>query len=273
MKIVASITPNTTKFGPLLFPGNLEYGCKFLSDLGYQGVEVSLRDSSNREETAVVEKSIQKTNLKIVAIATGQSYIEDQFSLYSGDEVLRKKCIERLKNHINFASHYKAAVIIGGIRGTIKVAQYYEEYIALGENALLEVCDYANQKGVKLLLEPVNRYETNIINSINDARQVIDKYKLHNVVKILADAFHMNIEEVDMEEALAINADYIDALHCADSNRYAPSMGHTDFATLISKLDRQKVKYLGAEILPWPDSEKAAKTAFTTLKSIIESVG
>jgi sugar phosphate isomerase/epimerase len=272
MKIVASITPNKTKFGPLLFPGDLEYGCKFLSDLGYQGVEVSLRDSSNREETAIVEKSIQKTNLEVVAIATGQSYIEDQFSLYSGDEILRKKCIERLKGHIDFASHYGAAVIVGGIRGTIKAIQFYEEYITLGENALLEICNYASKKGIKLFLEPVNRYETNIINIVNDARQIIDKYDLHNVVKILADAFHMNIEEVDMEEALVDNEDYIGALHCADSNRYAPSMGHTDFTKLVSKLNKQKVKYLGAEILPWPDSEKAAEVAFNTLRSIIESI-
>lgn len=271
MRIAASITPNNTKFGPLLFPGNLAGACRFLSETGYDGVEISLRDPSDPYELSSIEKALRHTNLDVVSIATGQSYIEDGFFLFSGDDVLRRRCIERLKGHIDLARHYDAAVIVGGIRGKITRMEFLSDYLTHGERAFDEVCEHAGKQDVTILLEPVNRYETNIINTVADAQSLIDRGGYTDVVRILPDTFHMNIEEVDIKQTLEVHQTYIGALHCADSNRYAPGMGHTDFKSIISTINLESLLYLGVEVLPWPDSEKAAETAYATVKDAVEA--
>jgi len=270
MKIIASVTPNKTKFGPLLFPGNLERACEFLKETGYDGIELSLRDSSNPKEVGRVEELLRRSSLFLVSIATGQSYIEDGFSLFTGDEVLRAKCVARLHNHIDFASQFGAAVIIGGIRGKIDRIEFIDEYRTLGERAIVEISAYAQARGVTILLEPVNRYETNVLNTVQDAYDLIKRYGLQGIVRILPDTFHMNIEEADMVSTVETFAGSIGALHCADSNRLAIGMGHIDIAPIVTKLDATEILYLGVEVLPLPTSEEAATLAIKTIKDILK---
>jgi sugar phosphate isomerase/epimerase len=272
MRIVASVTPNKTKFGPLLFPGNLELACEYLQEAEYDGIELSLLDSTSPVEIGRVEELLRRTSLSLVSIATGQSYLEDGFSLFTGDEVLRAKCVGRLKNHIDYARQFGSAVIVGGIRGKIDRIEFIDEYRTLGERSLVEVCAYAEAKGVTILLEPVNRYETNVLNTVQDAYELIKRHGLEDMARILPDTFHMNIEEVDMVSTVETYADSIGALHCADSNRLAIGMGHTDLAPVIAKLNADRLLYLGVEVLPLPTSEEAATVAMKTIRDALRSM-
>ena len=74
MQIAASITPNSTKFSPLLFAGEVEKALSILAELGYQGVELSLR-TKNDLDIGAFAKSLDTHHLKLFSIATGQSYI------------------------------------------------------------------------------------------------------------------------------------------------------------------------------------------------------
>lgn len=271
MKVIASVTPNKTKFGPLLFPGDLERACEYLQGAGYDGIELSLRDSTDPREVGSVEALLRRTSLSLVSIATGQSYIEDGFSLFSSDEVLRAKCVRRLKQHIDFAQQFGAAVIVGGIRGKIARTEFMDEYRTLGERSLVEVCAYAKAHGVTILLEPVNRYETNILNTVQEAHELIVRYGLQDTARILPDTFHMNLEEVDMAAAIEPYAKNIGALHCADSNRLAIGMGHTDIAPIIAKLDVHDLLYIGVEVLPIPTSEEAASVAIQSIRELLKN--
>ena len=270
VKIAASITPNNTKFGPLLFPGQVRKGCEFLSSIGYDGIELSLR-TPNDMDLNELESILEKYGLDLVSIATGQSHIEDDFSLYHGDEVLRKKAVERICSHIDVASLFGARVILGGIRGMIRRKDFFEEYSRLGEEAICRCADYAQKKHVILLLEPVNRYETNVVNTISDAYEVIERYSLQSNVRILPDAYHMNIEEADPAAALSRYCEYVGAFHCADSNRLAPGSGHIDFSRLLQILKGQAgCHYFGVEVLPQPTSEETAVKAIETIKNAMQ---
>ena len=270
-----SLSPTKTKFGPLLFSGCLDEGLENIDTLGYQGVELSLLDSKKIDETWLLDK-LKELNLKVYALATGQSYYTDGYSLFSHEKNSRIKTVERLKGHIDLASKLNSMVIIGGIRGKLidsvegrKLRKLQE---VEGRLALMECLKYAEDKDVILLIEPINRYETNLINTLQEGMELIDESGSKNL-KLLPDTFHMNIEEKSIEESLIKAKSYIKYIHFADSNRLAPGSGHIDFKSIISTL--MKIGYKGAigiEILPKPDDYSAAKKSIEFLKAFMYEV-
>ncbi|MFD2612434.1 TIM barrel protein [Paenibacillus gansuensis] len=86
----------------------------------------------------------------------------------------------------------------------------------------------AGQSGTTVYLEPLNRYEDHMLNHLSDAVSIIQEGNFKNV-KVIADFFHMNIEEPKIEESLLLHKEYIGHVHLADSHRYQPGDGHLDF--------------------------------------------
>ncbi|MBI1925402.1 sugar phosphate isomerase/epimerase [Candidatus Poribacteria bacterium] len=82
--------------------------------------------------------------------------------------------------------------------------------------------------GVTLLIEPLNRYETRFINRLEQGAEIGAAVGSPGV-KLLADFFHMQIEERVIADALRKYQKYVGYIHLADSNRLEPGAGHTDF--------------------------------------------
>ena len=95
-------------------------------------------------------------------------------------------------------------------------------------SSLKELAPSIEETGVTLLIEPLNRYETRFINRLEQAAEICAAMGSPGV-KILADFFHMQIEERVIADALRKDGQYIGYIHLADSNRLQPSAGHTDF--------------------------------------------
>jgi len=270
-KVGVSISPTKSKFSPLLFSGNLDKGLKDASILGYDGVELSLLDSNDIDRKWILRR-LKDLGLHVYTIATGQTYYANDYSLYSIEEVKRKKAVERVKGHIDFASMLGSMVIIGGIRGEIAEGKRKLEQIEKGKLAMSECAEYAEKKEVILLLEPINRYETNLVNTLDEGMELIEEIGNKNL-RLLPDTFHMNIEEKSLEESLFKAKSYIEYIHFADSNRLAPGWGHINFNRIVSTLI--KIGYKGAigiEILPEPDDYKAAEQAISYLRQLEKKV-
>jgi len=266
---VISLSPTKTLFGPLLFSGNLSNGLKKASELGYDGVEISLRDAKEINYPWIKE-ILLKLNLKVYGIATGQTYYNDGFSLYNPQKDKREKAIRRMKNHIDLASKLGSIVIIGGIRGKFEIDLPIEQQLISGKEAIREIAEYAYHHQVALVLEAINRYETNIFNTLSQIKDFIEELKFPNL-KILADTFHMNLEEVSYSQALLEVKDYIGYIHFADSNRLAPGWGHIDFKEIINVLKEINFKGpIGIEVLPLPNDLKAAKQGIVFLKNSLK---
>ncbi|MCI5700545.1 MAG: sugar phosphate isomerase/epimerase [Lachnospiraceae bacterium] len=95
-------------------------------------------------------------------------------------------------------------------------------------DSLSQFEDVCKKSGTVVYLEPLNRYEDHMLNTLDAAATVIQDGHLEHV-KIMADFFHMSIEEQDIKKSLIKWADLIGHVHIADSHRYQPGDGHTDF--------------------------------------------
>ena len=132
--------------------------------------------------------------------------------------------------------------------------------------ALTTLGDEAAARGVTLLYEPLNRYETNLFTALGATAGFVNLLQ-KPAVKLLADLFHMNIEEQDIAAALRAAGPTVGHVHFADSNRRAAGYGHTDFAPIAAALrDIGYDGYLSAEVLPWPDAEAAAAQTMTAFR-------
>jgi sugar phosphate isomerase/epimerase len=263
MKIAIALSVQPTGFPALAIRGDLAGNLREVAALGYDGVELALRDPRDID-TEEVGMLCARYNLEIVALATGQVYVDEGLSLTQGEPAIRERALERFLSFIDLAAVWKTRVIVGLIRG--RGDHSMAEGFLL--QALKKCCAEAEGKGVGLLLEPLNRYETELINTTSEALELINKIGLTNL-KLLLDTFHMNIEEVNLGDAIRGAKPSLAHLHVADSNRHAPGWGHIDFAEVISALkDIEYRGYVSAEILPFPSSEAAAEAAITNLKKM-----
>ena len=128
--------------------------------------------------------------------------------------------------------------------------------------------EYAASRNAGLVIEPLNRYESNFVNTIADGLRLIDALDVRNV-GLLADLFHMNIEEASIAGSIREAGSRIGHVHFADSNRRAPGMGHTDFTPIVAAL--RDINYRGwasVEAFPLPDRGTAAAQAVTACRAL-----
>jgi sugar phosphate isomerase/epimerase len=267
-KTSMAISPTPADFAPLLFAGDWKSALDAAADLGYDAIEISVRDPANPAVVAC-DHGLRQYGLQLSAIATGQSFYSDGWSPTSEDPEVRRQLDERMYRIIDLASPWEAMVVIGGVRGTLTGSEdgHADQY-RRAVDAVRRYGEYALNQSVSLVIEPINRYETNYINTIQDALQFISDVDLQNL-GILADTFHMNIEEANLVESLQLAGDRVHHVQFTDSNRLAAGRGHIDFGVLAAALRNSGYQgYLSTETLPLPDSKTAARQAIELFRTL-----
>lgn len=155
------------------------------------------------------------------------------------------------------ARRLEAPMIVGSMQGRWGEGGVSREQALgwLGES-LRQILDRV--PGSQVLVEPLNRYETNLLNTLEQAAGVVSGVGSDRV-RILADLFHMNIEEADMVEGIRRWGGLIGHVHFVDTNRRAVGFGHLDVEPVLAALRGAGYGgYLSAEALPLPDPVGAA---------------
>ena len=93
----------------------------------------------------------------------------------------------------------------------------------------------ARERGLRLGIEPCNRYETHLINTVGAAVEVIERVGAENLF-VHPDSYHMNIEEVGMAQGIADAGDLLGYVHASESNRGVPGRGTLDWTGLCRGL-------------------------------------
>lgn len=265
-KCIVVSTPGA-KFSALAFKEDFKESISKVAGLGFDAVELAIRNPLDID-VELIKELVEGKGLRVVAIGTGQAYGEEGLSFTSPSEDIRRKAVERIKHQIDFASNFGAQVIIGLIRGKASDGLGYEKAVEAFCRCMEECARYAEEKGVILTVEPINRYETDLFNTVEEVAGIINRLGADSI-RLLVDTFHMNIEEPDIFESTKKVKDYISHVHVADSNRWAPGCGHIDFAKFIDTL--KEIGYegaLSAEILPKPDSYTSARLTIEHMKSL-----
>jgi len=270
MKLSIVLSAQPAQFNAVAYKGDLERDMARVAEMGYEGVELAIRDPRLVDLNRIVAL-LDRYGLEVPAIGTGQAWGEEGLSFTDPDPAIRHAAIERVISHIPFARQVGAVIIIGLLRGFVRqdAGVTPEQAMNWLVSALQECAGTAASVGVRLCLEPINRYETGLINTVAEGLALVQQVGADNF-GLLLDTFHMNIEEPSLENSILAAGRRIFHFHVADSNRWAPGAGHIDFRRVIHAL--RQVGYdgwLSLEAMPNPDADTCARQAITHLRSLL----
>lgn len=269
MRLALAIAPHDA--GPssfVVFRDRLETTVPKVAGLGYDGVELALGLAGD-VDAATVAALLADHGLGIAAISTGRVYAEQQAWLSSPDAAVRGRAATILLGLVDLAAELGAGrVNIGRVRGGLDE----DPDRAAGRGRFIDgirsVGDHARSLGVDLVIEPVNRYELDFINSVlPDGIDIVDRVD-HPAVRLMPDSFHMNIEDAEPARSVLAAAGRVGYVQVADSNRWAPGQGHIDFGPFFDALETIGYDdWLSVEMLPYPDPDTAARQAVEFLRA------
>ena len=265
--ITISLVPEA-KGGPFVLWDGLEKSCRIAGRIGFDAVELFVPDAASIDRKNLAE-ILKSNNLTLAAIGTGAGFVVRKLHLCDPDAGKRRAAVEFISEIIALAGSFGAMTIIGSMKGSIPKGHDRSEVEEWLKISLDELGGLAEKYNTPLLLEPLNRYETNFINRIDEAVALVESLETDNV-KLLADIFHLNIEEESVCGALRLAGKHLGHLHFVDSNRRPAGLGHIDFDEVAATLkDIGFAGYAAAETLPWPNPVASAEQTMRAYKKFI----
>jgi D-psicose/D-tagatose/L-ribulose 3-epimerase len=204
-----------------------------IQELGYQVVELGVFDFKAVDPTLVL-RALEATGLSL----TVASALPADLNLVSEDPGVRARTREWIESAVGVTAEMGGTVLagplytpVGDLPGRRRTPDEWEraveEYQALG--------DAIRATGVRLAIEPLNRFETYFLNTAADARRLFEQVGCESV-GILFDTFHANIEEEDILAALRSLGSWLVHVHLSENNRGVPGDGHVPFGAVAAEL-------------------------------------
>ena len=268
MKIAITVSTKDAFPKALVVFRGIEEHIQHIAELGYDGLEIAVYKKENID-IPNLKRLVNQYNMEVPVFSTGQMFTMLNVWFTHPDSQIRKKAIEVFKGIIDLAAEFDADINVSRVRGYIHDEDTYEEGIKKLTGCLEKLCQYAAKFGLNLLLEQMNRYETNYLNSAAEVGEYIKKTGIPNL-KIHADTFHMNIEDVNVCQTLTKYGKLLGYIHFSDSNRLAPGQGHVDFPAVINTLKETHYPgWIGIEVLTNPSPHEAARQSIEYLKNYL----
>jgi sugar phosphate isomerase/epimerase len=262
--VTISLTPEA-RGGPFVFWDSLETSVDKAHRLSFDAIEL-FPPAASEIDAVKVRPLLDRHNLKVSSVGSGAGWVKHKLTLTHPDPAIRTKAKDFISSLIDAAGALGAPVIIGSMQGRWGDSISREDALATLGQALEEFAQRAACHNQNVFYEPLNRYETNLIVTLAEGVTFLRSLKAKNV-KLLADLYHMNIEESNLATALREAGGLLGHVHLADSNRRPAGFGHTDFAAIARALkDINYTGYVSAECFPWPDADSAAAKTMETIR-------
>lgn len=209
------------------------------AEYGFDGVEIRLfEDEASSEKIKEILNALSDNGLSPSSlIMPGETYRKPL-----ADKVTKAAKIELAKKALDAAAQLGCPTIVCpeyGAQVPLPLfdhpARPTQDQHELLVEYLTFVADYATKNDAVALIEPINRYETRFFYTLADGKSIIDEIGKSNLY-LLADFFHMNLEEVSISKAIKTHGKDIMHVHLGDSNRFLPGQGHTDFKSGFAAL-------------------------------------
>jgi D-psicose/D-tagatose/L-ribulose 3-epimerase len=176
-----------------------------------------------------------------------QTSLPKIYDIASSDAAVRKSGIEYLKQNLQITRDMGGKMLSGVLYGAWQDAP--EEpgkdrgyYLKNSVNSMKEIIKFAEDTGIRLNVEILNRFEQYILNTVEQGLEYLQMVDSPNL-KLELDTFHMNIEEDDIGPAIVKAGDKLGHLHASENNRKLPGQGHIPWAEVAGALDQ--INYQG----------------------------
>ncbi|MGO8719586.1 MAG: TIM barrel protein [Acidobacteriaceae bacterium] len=265
MELAVTMVKEAAAGAPLVLRGDYAAAIRQAAQIGYDAVELHVPDPAE-VDVREIRSACDASGVAVSSIGTGLAFVRDGLALTSRDERVRQRALARLLDFVRLGGELGSVVIVGLIKGLVKESGGHSEYECHFRKALDDCLVAARELEVTLVLEAMNRYESDILNTIQECVQFIERFD-SEYLKLHIDTYHMNIEEDRIGRNIVAAGKHIGHVHIADSNRGYPGLGHYNFAETIAALNT--VGYKGAlavECVPKPTPEQAALGAYEFLQ-------
>jgi sugar phosphate isomerase/epimerase len=233
----------------------LETTLKRIKNLGYESIEISGEPTQyDIKETRRLLKEHGIRCWGCVTLTLGER------NLAAKDEGQRARSVDYVKSVITMVSELDGEIItvVPATVGKVVPDATEQEEWKWVVDATRECFAHAKKKGVRIAIEPLNRFETYLFNRCAQALALADAVSPE--CGVCLDTFHLNIEEEDMYEAIRLGGRRVFDFHVADNNRFAAGLGHLDWTKIVGTL--KEIGYDGAltnEFVAPVDRTPAAK--------------
>lgn len=251
---------------PLPLAGDLYENMELAADYGYDAIEFHTRENFCFDDEKLRQMR-QEGRGDICALVTGRLYTEGGYSLLDSDPAVAERAMAGLKTYIESASRLGVDIVLGWAKGNVPAGGDRAAYLDLLARQLSDLDAYAAERNVRILVEVINHYETNLFNTASETLAFFDEHHLNNCYVHL-DTYHMGLEECDPYAAIRLCGSRLGYFHVADNSRRYPGSGQFDFRRILATLAEICYSgYVTVECIPEPDRRTAAQKAIEHLKA------
>lgn len=206
-----------------------------IAGLGFDFVELPVEDPSH---FSVEKLKPVLTDLGLTAVICAA--VTKERDLSAGSLATRKQAFHYFESCLALAEGLGSPCVVGPLYAPVAKARLATESLRSAEwdravASLAQLAQTAGNCGVHLGLEPLNRFETDMINTVADAQRFLQQAD-SRYLGISLDSFHMNIEETDFHRAITLAGEKLIHLQVSDSHRGVPGEGNSDWAGLRAGL-------------------------------------
>ena len=205
-----------------------------VADMGYDGVEILFGDLSILDAKAT-RGALERSGMGMTACCV----MTEDANPCSDDPAVRKAAVERLNRMIDLTAEMGGDGMagplyapVGYLTGRARTEDEWQRCAA----ALAAAAAHAEAARVPMAIEPLNRFETYMINTIADAVRMCRDVG-SDALKVQVDTFHGNIEEKDTAAAIRAASGYVGHFHASESDRGVPGTGQVPWADVFAALD------------------------------------
>lgn len=271
MKLSLAIqTPEEPTRSPIsLLSGSLDEMLAKAAQWGADGCELMPVDPT-RIDVGSIRASLERYQLEVGAVGTALLSIVAGLTLLSSEPGIASRARTQFYHAIDFAESMGAPLLtIGGFRGRFSSVgkEGKQQFIEI----IREAADYSLPKGVRLVLEPINRYQSDGITSTAGGLAFLDEVD-HPGLGLLVDTCHMTMEERSWTEPfqLAMKAGRLWHVHLAENNRLTPGRGLIDFKAILKTLKEIGYdRHLTLEVMAIPDPDSSAREGIAYIRNLL----
>jgi sugar phosphate isomerase/epimerase len=270
MKLAYMIATPELQTMPMAWVGDYHTSIPKLAQIGYQGLELQVRDPSVFD-TKDLARCAQQAGLQIAAVSTGGLGAADKLYLMSPDADIRARAVERYKQVLELAASYGCDASIGRFRGMASWAADRQTALGWFRAALDQLVPVAERLKIRIVLEPQMRFIGDTLNTVAETIQFIEEYG-SPVLAFEGDTFHQSMEEPSLLASIVQGqrSGKMTYYQVSDSNRLAPGWGHHNWVDIMEVLRASGYQgWVSVECNQQPDSERTARRAFETLGPLV----